>query len=55
LAPHARDEQTGPAVAAYLALRDQQGLAMTAELPARWEKLNSGTFRRKLMELIIRL
>ncbi len=55
LAPHARDEQTGPAVAAYLALREQQGLAMTAELPARWEKLNSGTFRRKLMELIIRL
>ena len=28
---------------------------LTAELPARWEKLSGGTYRRRLMELIVRL
>lgn len=55
LAPHAADEAAGPAVAAYLALREQEGRRLRDELPARWEKLNSGTYRRRLMELIVRL
>jgi hypothetical protein len=42
-------------VAAYLALREQDGERRATDLPARWEKLNSGTYRRKLMELIIKL
>jgi CHAD domain-containing protein len=55
LAPFADDEATAPAVAAYLALREQHAASLHSELPAYWAKLNSGTYRRKLMELIIRL
>lgn len=55
LAPHAADDTAGPGVAAYLALREQQCAKLRAELPARWDKLNSGTYRRKLMELIVKL
>ncbi|NTU82513.1 MAG: CHAD domain-containing protein, partial [Chloroflexales bacterium] len=55
LAPYAHDNLTAPAVAAYLALREQEGQRLTADLPARWDKLNGGTYRRKLMELVIRL
>lgn len=55
LAPHARDGDTAPAAAAYLALREQDAPRLTAELPARWGKLSGGTYRRRLMELIVRL
>lgn len=55
LAPFASDEATAPAVAAYLAMREQQAARLLEELPARWAKLNSATYRRRLMELIVRL
>jgi CHAD domain-containing protein len=55
LAPHADHATTGPAVGAYLALREQESLQLTAALPAPWQKLNGGSYRRKLLELITRL
>jgi CHAD domain-containing protein len=55
LAPFAADEAAAPAVAAYLALREQEAAKLVDELPARWGKLNSGTYRRRLMELIVKL
>jgi CHAD domain-containing protein len=55
LAPHARDGETLPAAAAYLALRDEQAQRLRAELPARWDKLSSATYRRRLLELVVKL
>lgn len=55
LAPYARHKLAAPAVTAYLALRAQQGEHLRAELPARWEKLNSASYRRKLLDLLARL
>lgn len=55
LAPHAGDSAAGAAIAAYLTLREREQERLRAGLPARWDKLNSGTYRRKLMELIVRL
>lgn len=55
LAPHADDPRTGPAVAAYLALREQQAAQLSADLPARWEKLNSLAYRRKLAACLVSL
>jgi CHAD domain-containing protein len=55
LAPFAEAEAAAPAVAGYLALRERQAVKLHDELPALWTRLNSGTYRRKLMELIIRL
>lgn len=55
LAPYARHKRAAPAVAAYLALRVQQGEHLRAELPARWEKFNSASYRRKLLDLLARL
>lgn len=55
LAPHAGSGPAAAAAVAYLAARDQEGQRLRAELPARWEKLNGGTYRRRLMELVVRL
>ncbi len=44
-----------PALAAYLTLREQQHRSAQASLPARWAKITSATYRRRLMELIIKL
>jgi CHAD domain-containing protein len=55
LAPHLAEASVGPAGAAYLALRERAGAQLRAELPGRWEKLNSGTYRRRLMEVVVRL
>ncbi len=40
---------------AYLAARDAEHAAQLAELPRRWEKVGSATYRRKLFELIVKL
>lgn len=55
LAPHADAATTAPAVGAYLALREEASVPLIAALPARWQKLNSGSYRRKLLGLIVRL
>ncbi|HMQ29604.1 MAG TPA: CHAD domain-containing protein [Chloroflexaceae bacterium] len=55
LAPHAAHGAAGPAVAAYLALREQEGARLRDELPARWEQLGGDAYRRGLMELIVAL
>ena len=40
---------------AYLAARDAEHDAQLAEMPRRWEKVASATYRRKLFELIVKL
>jgi hypothetical protein len=40
---------------AYLAARDAEHEAQLAELPRRWEKVASATYRRRLFELLIKL
>jgi CHAD domain-containing protein len=40
---------------AYLAARDAEHDAHLAEMPRRWEKVGSATYRRKLFELIVKL
>jgi CHAD domain-containing protein len=55
LAAHAHADATGPAVSAYLALREQQATRMLAELPACWARLADQSYRRTLMELIVNL
>ncbi|MFQ3662841.1 MAG: CHAD domain-containing protein [Chloroflexaceae bacterium] len=55
LAPHADDPRTGPAVAAYLAQREQQAAQLGADLPARWEKLSGAAYRRKLATCLVSL
>jgi CHAD domain-containing protein len=42
-------------VAAYLAVRSVEGERLIAELPARWEKIASATYRRRLLDLIVKL
>lgn len=49
------DDAGKAAADAYLALRDIDAARLTRELPARWDKLSGATYRRKLMELIVRL
>jgi CHAD domain-containing protein len=49
------DEAARPALDAYVASRYAERDRLVAELPERWFKLNGGTYRRKLMELIVRL
>ncbi|MCX7791810.1 MAG: CHAD domain-containing protein [Chloroflexaceae bacterium] len=55
LAPHADDPQAGAAVAAYLALREQQAAQLGADLPARWEKLTGLDYRRDLAACLVGL
>jgi CHAD domain-containing protein len=55
LAPHADDPRTGPAVAAYLALREQQAAQLDADLLARWEKLTGLDYRRDLAACLVGL
>jgi CHAD domain-containing protein len=40
---------------AYLAARDAEHEAQLAELPRRWEKVASATYRRRLFELLVKL
>lgn len=51
----AADEAARQAAAAYLTLREAEGERLIAELPARWARVSGGTYRRKLMELIVKL
>lgn len=46
---------TADAVAAYMALRNAEATQLLGELPARWDKVASATYRRRLMELIVKL
>jgi len=39
----------------YLAARGADRERLLAELPKRWEKIDSGTFRRRLFEMIVKL
>jgi CHAD domain-containing protein len=39
----------------YLALRDAEAAQLKDDTPARWEKIGSATYRRRLMELIVKL
>ncbi len=55
LAPHADDPRAGPAVAAYLALCEQQVAQLDADLPARWEKLTGLDYRRDLAACLVGL
>ncbi|NNJ11898.1 CHAD domain-containing protein [Chloroflexales bacterium ZM16-3] len=48
-------EEARAAAAAYLSLRETQRQAAIGVIPARWEKVGSATYRRKLMELIVKL
>jgi CHAD domain-containing protein len=49
------EESARPALDTYIAARYAERERLVAELPERWFKLNGGTYRRKLMELIVRL
>jgi CHAD domain-containing protein len=40
---------------AYLAARDAEHAAQLADLPRKWEKVGSATYRRRLFELIVKL
>ena len=55
LAPYAAAATTAPAVAAYLALREQAGQHLSGALPARWAELNSADYRHKLLALLAHL
>jgi CHAD domain-containing protein len=46
---------TADTVAAYMALREAEATALLGELSARWDKVASATYRRRLMELIVKL
>jgi CHAD domain-containing protein len=48
-------ERNHDAVNAYLALREAQGQTALAALTSRWSKVGDAAYRRKLMDLIIRL
>ncbi|MEI6179455.1 MAG: CHAD domain-containing protein [Chloroflexales bacterium] len=52
LAPYAAAATTAPAVAAYLALREQEGQHLIGALPARWAELTSADYRHKLLALL---
>ncbi len=49
------DTAAQPGLAAYVASREAERGELLAGLPQRWEKVMSATYRRKLMELIIKL
>lgn len=51
----ASSPESQAARAAYLALRAEQHAVAQTNLPARWAKITSATYRRRLMELIVRL
>lgn len=51
----AADAAARGAAEAYLALREADSARLIAELPARWAQVRGGTYRRKLMELIVKL
>ena len=55
LAPYAAATTTAPAVAAYLALREQEGQHLSGALPARWAELTSADYRHKLLALLAHL
>lgn len=55
LAPHARAASTGPAVAAYLALRDEQASQVMEALPACWDRVADEGYRRALANLLVNL
>jgi CHAD domain-containing protein len=44
-----------PGAQDYLAAREEEHTALLAELPRRWEKVASATYRRRLFELIVKL
>jgi CHAD domain-containing protein len=44
-----------PGAQAYLGARAAERAHLLAELPSRWEKVDSATYRRKLFELIVKL
>jgi CHAD domain-containing protein len=44
-----------PGAQAYLAARDAERATHLAELPRRWEKVASATYRRRMFELIVKL
>jgi CHAD domain-containing protein len=44
-----------PGAQAYLAARASERAGLLAELPQRWEKVASATYRRRLFELILKL
>jgi CHAD domain-containing protein len=51
---HVADEAR-PGLDAYRASRENERAALLAGLPQRWDKVMSGTYRRRLMELIVKL
>ncbi len=51
----AHDPTLEPVIEAYLALRGRQAEQLRSKLPARWAELTDETYRRQLMELVIRL
>ncbi|RRR65353.1 MAG: CHAD domain-containing protein [Candidatus Viridilinea halotolerans] len=55
LAAHARAAATGPAVKAYLALRDEQAAQVLEALPACWQQVANEQYRRGLAELLVQL
>jgi len=44
-----------PGAQAYLAAREAERADLLADLPRRWEKVASATYRRRLFELIVKL
>jgi CHAD domain-containing protein len=44
-----------PGAQRYLAARTAERALLLAELPRRWEKVASATYRRRLFELIVKL
>jgi CHAD domain-containing protein len=55
LTHHAHSDAARAAIDAYAALRAADDARAQADLPARWEKVSSGTYRRNLMGLIVKL
>ena len=44
-----------PGAQSYLAIRGAERERLLAELPKCWDRVDSGTFRRRLFELIVKL
>ena len=44
-----------PGAQAYLAVRTAERAPLLADLPRLWSKVDSGTYRRRLFELIVKL
>lgn len=55
LEEQAGDEASRAALSGYLALRLAEAGRLRDELPARWEKVGSATYRRNLLGLIVKL